>query len=135
MDPFDRLMARVDTIGDCWVFTGRPTKAGYSQVGEGKKGRHYGHRLAYERLVGPIPEGHVLHHECENKVCVNPAHLTPLPVGDHRSDHEREKGHGLDTCVACGASEWYTRPDGKRRVCKPCNRRRSLEHYHRTKGH
>jgi hypothetical protein len=47
------------------------------------------HRFVYETLVGPIPEGHVLHHECETKDCCNPAHLTPMLPGDHTSHHAR----------------------------------------------
>lgn len=44
----------------------------------------YAHRFAYELEVGEIPAGHDLHHTCETPLCVNPAHLLPLPVGEHR---------------------------------------------------
>lgn len=47
------------------------------------------HRYAYETLVGPIPDGHHLHHTCEHPGCVNPAHLVPLTPGDHAAEHAR----------------------------------------------
>lgn len=69
----------------CWEY--KHTQGGY--------GRHHVvgtvHRFVYETLIGPIPDGHVLHHECENKACVNPGHLTPMTPGDHSREHARRR--------------------------------------------
>ena len=121
-DPLDRLMAKVEKEpdGGCWIYVGRNTKNGYAVVGEGRAGWHYGHRLAYERLVGPIPSGQRLHHSCENPRCVNPSHLSPSTAAEHARHH----GLGDGPCKACGAEDWYTRKDNGSRQCRECKRRR-----------
>lgn len=73
----DRFWVRVRPTGFCWEWTGRPNKGGYGQVTRRGKPRLV-HRLAYEMLVGPIPEGLDLDHLCRNTICVNPDHLEPV---------------------------------------------------------
>lgn len=46
---------------------------GYGAATGGKRA----HKLAYEVLVGPVPEGLNLLHSCDTPMCVNPEHLTP----------------------------------------------------------
>lgn len=67
----------------CWVWQLNKTPSGHGLVG--RLGRQMpAHRAYYEDLVGPIPEGHELHHLCENPPCVNPSHLQPLDRTAHR---------------------------------------------------
>lgn len=79
----ERFWSKVDKSGDCWIWTDRPTVAGYGVFNIGGRrengGRSvYAHRFAYEFLVGPIPEGYTIDHRytCP-KICVNPDHLRP----------------------------------------------------------
>jgi hypothetical protein len=41
------------------------------------------HRLSYELLVGPVPEGLVLDHLCRNRACCRPDHLEPVSRGEN----------------------------------------------------
>lgn len=72
----------------CWIFNGNP-----HLYGSASPSRDFGtvrvHRFVYETLVGPIPEGHHLHHECDNVGCCNPEHLTPLTPKEHKARHPR----------------------------------------------
>lgn len=60
----------------CWLWTATLVR-GYGQFGIGSR-RQYAHRVAYELLVGPVPEGLQLDHLCRTPACVNPAHLDPV---------------------------------------------------------
>lgn len=69
----------------CWLYGDDPAK--YRAVETSTRGAVLVHRFVYETLVGPIPDGMVLHHECETPACCNPAHLTPMTNGDHIAHH------------------------------------------------
>ncbi len=77
----ERLWRNVDRSrpDGCWVWTAAK-KDGYGRLTYGGRGTANvrAHRLAYELLVGPIPEGRDLDHICRNRACVNPAHLEPV---------------------------------------------------------
>lgn len=79
----DSLWARVEgeSKQSCWRWTGGHLPAGYATTTFWIDGRHQGgpaHRIIYELLVGPIPEGLDLDHVCRNKGCVNPWHMEPV---------------------------------------------------------
>jgi len=68
----------------CWLYDGEPDAYGRQTVA-GQ--RVVAHRYVYEVLVGPIPDGHHLHHRCETKGCCNPTHLDVLTPSDHAQLH------------------------------------------------
>lgn len=76
LGPEERLRYVGWTINDsgCWEWNGSRFHSGYGQVYFEKKNWKT-HRLAYTVWVGPIPEGHVVRHKCDNPPCINPEHL------------------------------------------------------------
>jgi len=74
-----RFWAKVDRRGqdECWPWEASTTVRGYGQLYAAGRLR-LAHRIAYELLVGPIPEGLTIDHLCRNRSCVNPAHLEPV---------------------------------------------------------
>src|SRR5690606_24154407 len=70
-----RFWPKVDKQEDgCWLWAATKNQDGYGRFWH--NGRLCSaHRVAYEMLVGPIPEGTELDHLCRVRACVNPVHL------------------------------------------------------------
>lgn len=58
----------------CVEYTGCADQKGYGLITINKKFRRAA-RFVWESLNGPIPEGMVIMHTCDNPPCVNPEHL------------------------------------------------------------
>jgi hypothetical protein len=136
-----RFWAKVDKagpllspyLGPCWDWTASQTDSGYGRIrpGDGTDRWLRAHRVAYEIVRGPIPPGLTLDHLCRRRVCVNPAHLEPLPLGDNvlrgvgltaqnaRKTHCK-RGHLLDV------ENTYIDTRGHRR-CRRCHRERMAQ--------
>jgi hypothetical protein len=127
----ERFWSYVDVQSDteCWNWLGGTVKGRYGKFKV--NGKHVGaHRLAYELLVGDIPQGLELDHVCRNTLCVNPNHLEPVThkvnvlrgfsFSAHQSRQTHcKRGHGLS------GDNLYIRPDGHR-SCKECMKLRKL---------
>jgi hypothetical protein len=136
------IRRRVTTTGDCWVVSGWTTgPKGNEYPGYRPPGRRNAnggrltvrvHRWVYEVLVGPVPDGLVVEHLCEERRCCNPAHLevvtqrvnvlrgrSPQALNERKTECPR--GHRYD----------YVDPRGYR-GCKRC--RADAERRRRARG-
>lgn len=52
------------------------------------------HRVAYELFVEPIPTGRWVLHRCDNRLCVNPAHLFLGDAKENIKDMDAKKRRG-----------------------------------------
>lgn len=66
-----------------------------TQNGYGRQGTKYAHREAYRQHVGPIPDGMVVMHSCDNPACVNPSHLTVGTQADNIQDMVTKGRHAV----------------------------------------
>jgi hypothetical protein len=81
------LLARVEPgPGGCMLWKMGLDRRGYARChGLGRSDRAA--RASYRAFVGPIPPGHDIHHLCQNRNCINPAHLEPMAHGVHLRLH------------------------------------------------
>lgn len=77
----------------CLVWSKAVSRDGYGKVTFNSQ-RFRAHRLAYELSHGPIPNGLLVRHTCDNPRCINPQHLQVGTVRDNAADM-MSRGRGV----------------------------------------
>jgi hypothetical protein len=132
----ERLLAKTERRGDCLLWTGATSGAGYGKI-ENEQGRmEYVHRVSHRLFIGPIPDGyqvdHVKSRGCESTLCVEPAHLEAVTPRENlaRSNVSGALTLRTGTCHR-GHKQTpenvYTTPSTGGRQCRPCMLARSAE--------
>ena len=94
----------IDTQGGnkdaCWPWTGptsgRDGDRGYLSIA-GRK--HQAHVIVFELVHGPLAEGELVRHKCDNGLCCNPYHLESGTRGDNERDKYKRDRAGLPVVV------------------------------------
>jgi hypothetical protein len=141
----ESLLARLNPgqPNECWLWSEAINRDGYGRVRfEGKV--QLAHRLFYEFLVGPIPEGMELDHTChtpecvgrggcQHRRCANPAHLRPVVPAENKA-RRAVSGPERNASTHCRNGHEFT-PENTAysrgyRVCRAC-RNASKRRYRR----
>ncbi len=83
----DRLWRNIDRSNgpdSCWLWKGKFFENGYPKFAVEQKVVR-AHRIVAETCLGPIPNGWIICHECDNPKCCNPIHLF---IGTHKANAE-----------------------------------------------
>ncbi len=145
-DMLARFDAQIDLSipNGCWLWTNELNR-GYGHTTDAD-GRYRGaHRVVYETLVEPIPEGLTLDHLCHNeaaargecrggeqcphRACVNPDHLEPVPDGINIRRSPLTRASLNAAATHCPHGHEYTEENTMQnergwRWCRACDRAR-----------
>lgn len=120
----------------CWIWQRALSSGGYGRMHLGSRTLQ-AHRVFYERVHGPIPDGLQLDHLCRNRACINPEHLEPVTPSENGKRGLR--GQLRTPPTHCKAGHPYTpantrvTPKGALK-CRACHRRDAAASRNRRKA-
>lgn len=104
--PEQRFWEKVRKTDSCWLWTGTTNGVGYGKLQMGSHDSVGAHRFSWElanRRKAPV--GKVVMHSCDNRRCVNPAHLSLGTQGDNMADRDKKGRHWAQRGTRHGQSK------------------------------
>lgn len=92
----ERFLARMPSGEGCWEWPGARNGDGYGTLRSGPRGavrQHMAHRVSWEVHFGPIPDGMLVCHHCDNPPCIRPDHLFLGTEAMNNRDRDRKGRH------------------------------------------
>jgi hypothetical protein len=140
----ERYWPKVDVrfTDECWPWLASLNDKGYGQimVGGGHGRPIHAHRIMYELIHGPIPDGLVIDHLCRNRWCQNPLHLEAVTnkenilrgngwAGLHARKTHCPSGHAYE-----GENIIWWKGQRKCRTCTRAREREKRNGHEETRG-
>lgn len=129
-----------ESSSGCWEWKSSK-RCGYGQLTF--RGKHYAaHRFVFEAMVGRIADDNWVLHHCDNRSCVNPAHLyqgTPIDNRADMLDRSRwqhpwgQRSHCANGHAYADVGYRICKSDGSR-VCRECQKNYKRDQRAKLKG-
>lgn len=145
----DRVLDKFEAGDGCWRWKAASNHLGYGQIRSAQASGvrasiRMAHRVVYEMIRGPIPDGLELDHLCRNTSCVRPSHLEPVTHQENISRGDTRTNNALAARDVCKSGHPFDEknthmaigPSGPYRSCRSCKRireqvRRDRQHIDR----
>ena len=140
VDAFTQNVAQADP-NMCWLWQGITNTDGRVQLGQRNTTQYtlrYPHRIAWEVINGPLPDGFYVHHTCTMRLCCNPIHLIlTQSKKKHVPNYLRKTSKKCARCLqVLPADQFYPYRRKLSSYCKQCHNKRSQElQYNKRTNH
>ncbi len=110
---------RYEPTTGCLTWTGGVFKDGYGIFSVNRVPKS-AHRVGWQLFMGEIDRRVHIHHLCENKLCVNPGHLSPVTAKHHALLTYGTVGRNSMLSSACPQGNPYNHTYKGLRLCRTC---------------